>query len=114
MSLLKKRLGNPQVELICSDLCRFECRVKPLRENKTILLTAFDQFFTTMIGETISLSRLVMDRATELSARYGFKTADAIHLAAAIEGGCDILLTNDRRLVKCTEITVELICQVLK
>jgi len=68
-----------------------------------------DDYFADVITEIIPLSRAVMDQATLLRARYGFKTPDAIHLAAAIVGGCDLLLTNDHRLDRCTEIAVEAI-----
>lgn len=57
----------------------------------------------------VPLTREVVDRAMALRARYGFKTPDAIHLAAAIVGQCDSFLTNDRRLKKCTDIQVEVI-----
>jgi predicted nucleic acid-binding protein len=37
--------------------------------------------------------------------RYGL--ADALHLAAAIEYGCDVFLTNDNQLTNFTDIAVE-------
>ncbi len=37
--------------------------------------------------------------------RYGL--ADALHLAAAIESGCDVFLTNDDQLANFPDITVE-------
>lgn len=37
--------------------------------------------------------------------RYGL--ADAIHLATAIEFGCDVFLTNDNQLSNFRDITVE-------
>ncbi|MBL1131335.1 MAG: PIN domain-containing protein [Chloroflexi bacterium] len=55
------------------------------------------------------LSRAIVDQATVLRAQYGFKTPDSIHLAAAIVGQCDLFLTNDGRLSKCKEITVEVL-----
>lgn len=73
------------------------------------LLAAFDSYFSHIITEVIPLSRQVIDRATELRARYRFKTPDAIHLEAAIIGGCDMFLSNDHRLSKCNEICVEVI-----
>jgi predicted nucleic acid-binding protein len=37
--------------------------------------------------------------------RYGL--ADALHLAAALEAGCDVFLTNDNQLAGFPDITVE-------
>jgi len=106
-SALINRLAKPGTLQVCSELSRLECRVKPLRDGEVALLAAFDSYFTNIIGTTVPLSRQVIDRATELRARYGFRTPDAIHLAAAITDGCDLFLTNDHRLDKCAEITVE-------
>ena len=61
------------------------------------------------LDEHIPVSRQVIDRATQLRARYYLRTPDAIHLAAAIVGGCDVFLTNDYRLTQCAEIPIEVI-----
>lgn len=100
-------LATPGTIQVCSELSRLECRVKPLRDGQTDLLTAFDTYFTHIITHVIPLSHQVIDQATELRARYGFKTPDAIHLAAAIIDGCNLFLTNDHRLDKCTDIAIE-------
>jgi len=57
----------------------------------------------------VPLSTAVYDRATLLRATYNSKLGDSLHLAAAIEAGCDLLLTNDHRLSKCTEIRIEVL-----
>ena len=53
---------------------------------------------TGVVAEIVGLTRAVLDLATEVRARHGFKTPDAIHLSAAVSSGCDVFLTNDRRL----------------
>lgn len=48
-------------------------------------------------------------KATDLRAHLNLRTPDALHLAAAIVGivgGCDVFLTNDRALERCTDIRV--------
>ncbi|GIK36674.1 MAG: hypothetical protein BroJett011_05070 [Chloroflexota bacterium] len=62
-----------------------------------------------LIEEIIPVSRQVIDKATELRARYSFKTPDAIHLAAAITDHCDLFLTHDYRLNRCQEIAIAVI-----
>lgn len=52
---------------------------------------------------------MIIERATELRARYGFRSADAIHLATALDGGAGIFLTGDASLARCTEIVVDLV-----
>ena len=63
------RLVVPQVVRVASDLTRMECRIKPLRQGNMDLLRDFDDFFMEIVSETISLSREVIDRATEIRAQ---------------------------------------------
>lgn len=106
---LIEKLSSEDMCQICSDLSRLECRMKPLRDRESALVNAFDTYFDEIIGETVPLSRTVIDRATEIRARYGFKTPDALHLASAIIAQCDLFLTNDKQLQKFNEITVEVV-----
>jgi predicted nucleic acid-binding protein len=74
-----------------------------------VALAAFDGFFARPDVEHVALTAAVFDRAAQMRADPGFKTPDALHLAAAIEAGCDRLLTNDARLSRCTDIVVEIL-----
>jgi uncharacterized protein len=102
-------LSASDIVVITSDLTRLECRVKPLREDDIQLLKDYDDFFNGSVAEIISLSIEVIDRATDIRAKYGFKTPDAIHLAAAVVSACDVFLTNDHRLDRFKEITLEIL-----
>ena len=86
-----------------------ECRVKPLREGNTALLQDSDDYFAEVVEETVVLSRAVIDRATDIRARYGFRTPDALHLAAAVVSGCHVFLTNDYRLNRFPDIAMDVI-----
>ena len=83
--------------------------MKPLRDGDAALLATYDAFFTRARLVVFDLSAAVLDRATELRARHGFKTPDAIHLASAMEAGADAFLTGDAGLAKCPGITVEVL-----
>jgi predicted nucleic acid-binding protein len=103
------RLSAPGVVLVASDLTRMECRVKPLRDGDPDLVRDYDDYFENAVAETVSLSREVVDRATEIRAQHKFKTPDALHLAAAMVAGCDVFLTNDHRLDAFTGIPIEVL-----
>jgi predicted nucleic acid-binding protein len=92
-----------------SDLTRLECRVGALKRKDTAILAAFDAFFARPEVQMLPLTAQVFDRAAQIRADLNFKTPDALHLAAAIEGGCDCFLTNDMRLSRCTDITIEVL-----
>ena len=104
--LVAQRLSPTDV-LVVSDLCRLECRVKPMRDGNSALLDEFDRFFNESVSEVLPLSREIIDRATEIRSSYGFKSPDAIYLAAAALSNCELFLTNDHRLDRFTELPVE-------
>ena len=103
------RLSTSGTVRVASDLTRMECRVKPVREGNADLLKDYDDFFAYAVAEIVALSREVMDRATEIRARYGFKTPDAVHLAAAVVTSCDVFLTNDHRLDRFPDLSIEVV-----
>lgn len=109
VALLDRRLGQASVELLISDLTRLECRVKPIRLRDAALLADYDQFFAEAVSAIVPLTAEVMDIATEIRATYGFRTPDAIHLAAATEAQCELFLTNDVRLQRYTSIPVHIL-----
>ena len=96
-------------QIAVSDLVRLECRVKPLKIGDVVKLAAFDSFFVRPDVRLLPLSTTVYDRATLIRATHNFKLADSLHLAAAVEGGCDRLLTNDTRLSGFPDIFVEVL-----
>jgi uncharacterized protein len=96
-------------KLVVSDLTRLECRAKPLAAGDAVQLNDFDQFFTTEVEPIVLLTTAVCDRATLIRGQYRFQTPDSIHLAAAVESGCQVFLTNDLRLARFTALTVEVL-----
>ncbi len=91
---------KPAPQACISALTRLECRVWPLRRGATQLLAEFDSFFASRDLRRARLTAAVFDLATELRAVNNVKTPDALHLAAAIDRGCDEFWTNDQRLPK--------------
>jgi uncharacterized protein len=96
-------------QVAVSDLTRLECRVKPLQLGDTLRLSKFDGFFSLPDVGIVPITTAVYDRATVIRATHGIKTLDAIHLAAAVEGGCAVFLTNDTRLRGFYDLTVEVL-----
>ena len=102
-AFLRKPGAVPQA----SVLTRIECRMLPLRESHAELLADYDAFFASLDGGLLGLNAAIFEKATDLRARLKLRTPDALHLAAAIVCGCDVFLTNDQTLQRCTEIRVE-------
>jgi len=102
-----------------SDLTRTECLVPVLGPGGGPRLSDFFRFFHVPNLRTVSLTAAMHVRASAIRGghfypanpaaaqpkRYGL--ADALHLAAAIESGCDVFLTNDNQLTGFPDIMVE-------
>jgi len=57
----------------------------------------------------LEVTAAVVERATELRARYNLKTPDALHYATAVEAGVAVFLTGDRGMARCSEVPVEVL-----
>ncbi|MGH7137610.1 MAG: type II toxin-antitoxin system VapC family toxin [Pirellulales bacterium] len=101
-----------------SELTRTECLVPVFGPVGGQRLGDFFRFFHGPNLRTVNLTSAMHYRASAirgshsypavppaLPKRYGL--ADSLHLAAAIESGCDVFLTNDNQLANFPDITVE-------
>jgi predicted nucleic acid-binding protein len=95
--------------LIVSDLVRMECRVHPLTTGDMTTLAAYDAFFASSDVDVVAITAAVCDRATEIRARHRLHTVDPLHMAAAIEAGCTLFLTNDSRLSGFPDLPTEVL-----
>jgi predicted nucleic acid-binding protein len=102
-------LAAAKDRLAISDLVRLEYRVKPLKDGDAVKLTLFDAFCARPDVQVVPITTAVFERATLIRATHSFKLADSLHLACAVEGGCDRFLTNDNRLSAFTDIPVEVL-----
>jgi predicted nucleic acid-binding protein len=94
-------------QVVVSDLIRLECRIGPLKSGDAMLLSQYDGFFSLPSVEVVALTAAVCDRAATIRAGHGFRTPDALNLAAAVEAGCGLFLTHDARLGRFPELKVE-------
>jgi uncharacterized protein len=90
-----------------SDLTWLECRVKPIRLGDAVGLVEMEAFLTASDVVRVPLPTAVYERACRIRAVYKYNLADALHLAAAVESGCRLFLTNDHRLSGFPDIIVE-------
>ena len=108
MARLAASLGVPG-SLVTSRLSRLECRSKPLRAGDVATLAQFDVFFAGVEIVLVEVSAAIVERATDLRAKYNLKTPDALHYATAVEAGASVFLTGDRALSRCSEVPVEVL-----
>jgi predicted nucleic acid-binding protein len=106
-SVVEERIRqlDPTASLITSQLSRLECRTKPMRDGDHALLDRYDALFAASRVAVLEVTAAIIDRATAIRARYGFKAPDAIHLATAVHSGASTLWTGDASLARCADVT---------
>jgi predicted nucleic acid-binding protein len=77
-----------------------------MREGDRELLERYDRLFGASRVAVLDVTAKIIDGATVLRARHGFKTPDAIHLATAIECAATEFWTGDVGLSHCADIAV--------
>jgi len=107
--LAKIAPGGRATKLMTSRLSRLECRVKPMKDGNADLMKDYDLFFTSTDLRITEITAAVIETATELRAKYGLRTPDALHLATAIVESAEVFLTGDKQLTRCKEIRVDLV-----
>lgn len=104
-------LTNGGHEIAVSDLSRTECLAAPFAAGDAAIIADYQTFFASPTVRLLPLTAMVCERAARIRAASHFRlrVPDCLHLAAAIEHGCGSFLTNDRQLMICTEILVEIL-----
>jgi predicted nucleic acid-binding protein len=96
-----------------SDLTRTKCLAHPFSKGDAAQVADYQTFFSGSGAQVqmLALTAGVCERAAQLRAASGFrlKVPDCLHLAAAIEHGCGLFLTNDTDLSTCPQIPVEIL-----
>lgn len=93
-----------------SKITDLEYLPMPLRDNRNDLVVAFDNFKNVLGVNLIDITDAVLNQAIKLRAKYeSLKAADSIHIASAILTGCDVFVSNDKRLKRVTEINIVLV-----
>jgi predicted nucleic acid-binding protein len=105
--LATMRAGGDQPAI--SDLTWLEGRVKPIRIGDATALADMEAFLTASDVVRVPMPTAVYERACRIRAVRNYKLADALHLAAAVEGVCGLFLTNDHRLSSFPDMPVEVL-----
>ena len=96
-------------EIAVCDAARLECLIKPIATGNATDIATYQSFFASPLVRMLPTTPAVWERAAHLGAAYNLKPLDSVHLAAALEQGCDLFLTNDVNLTRCTDIKVEVL-----
>jgi len=105
--------AEPAERFAISPLVQFECLVAPMRDGDVELQRYYEEGLAQFIQ--LPMSAEVFVHGAQLRARFGLKTPDALHLAAAQHHGCDALWTNDNRLAPAARgLAVDVLTQAIR
>jgi predicted nucleic acid-binding protein len=107
MRAILAEVSGGRFRVLTSAVTIPETLMKPLRANDMPLVTRYRTMFYHTNGiSVVSVSPSAGDLAAELRARYNLRTPDALHVACAIDTGCEAFLTNDTGIKRVREIRV--------
>lgn len=99
---------------VTSILTLIELLIKPKREGNLIAISDYKDIVLTFPNLTVmDVNLKVSDIASDIRARYGIKTPDAIQIATSMVGGAQSFITNDERLKRVKDITIILLDELL-
>jgi predicted nucleic acid-binding protein len=93
-------IDRERLPAFSSSLTLLEVLVVPYRAGNVPLAERYERVLTRSRGlRLVDIDRAQLRAAAQLRAVHGgLRTPDALQIAAALTGGCSILLTNDREL----------------
>jgi predicted nucleic acid-binding protein len=90
---------HQEAEIFTSELTLCEVLVMPFRLNNTEVVNIYRQLIEDSGAfNLLPTKRETYIRASLIRAQMGLKMADAIHMATAMECGCEVFVSNDTGL----------------
>lgn len=97
--------SEADLKIISSDIVTAESCVHAYRNNDVEVLNNFAGLMELLNVKILHTSEEIARKTSKIRAEYkSFETPDAFNLATAVISGCDIFLTNDKRLKKFDEV----------
>ena len=96
---LFRRFVEAGAFFITNEIAAAECLFGAYRSKRADLEGHYRKLlFETGVFEVAPISFSLLDNAAKTGAALGIKLIDATHVCAAIDHGCDALVTNDHRI----------------
>jgi predicted nucleic acid-binding protein len=107
MRAVFREVSGGHLQVMTSAVTIPETLMKPLQSNDMMLVNRYrTMFYRTRGISVIPVTSTAGNIAAELRARYNLRTPDALHIASAVDVGCQAFLTNDAALKRVKEISV--------
>ena len=95
---------------VSSVLTLTELLTGPRRDGNERLADQYRVALSQLLGRPLlTIDEKTANHAASLRSRFRLRTPDALQLAAAVQSGCAVFYTNDKRLRECSDIEVVLV-----
>lgn len=85
--------------IVTSELTLAEVLVLPFENEDHEMIQTYERFLMTGEGVVVvPVDRAILRLSAAVRAEFGNRAPDAIHVASALEWGCETFLTADKRL----------------
>lgn len=102
---LLNRIQAGQQRAVVSNIALMELTVHPWRAGRADLARQYETLLLHFPNlELVDVTRDVARRAAQLRARFNVGSADALHIATALEHEADAYVTNDKGLVRIADV----------
>lgn len=107
MRAIFRQVAVEELAIVVSTLVLPEILSRPLTESDSELIAAYQSMFDNTHGISLRpVSSTIAYRAANLRAQHNLETPEALHIATAIDAGCQAFLTNNLDLRRVREIQV--------
>jgi len=91
---IQRKITKEKLQLAWSYILDYENAANPFEFRKTLIRKWKKKAFT-----FVKENKVVLKNAEEVKSNYGIKAKDALHIACAIEAGCDYFITTDDEIL---------------
>jgi predicted nucleic acid-binding protein len=96
-----------KLTLVTSELTLSELLVGPLRSGDALLAGDYEALLTHERRFDLAvISRSILIASAHIRANSSARLPDSVHVATAVQGGCDFIVSYDRRLGGLSELDV--------
>jgi predicted nucleic acid-binding protein len=99
LAALFARMEAGEIRASTSELALAEALAKPIEAGREDVVRVYEAMLTPSGWlSVLPVDRAVLIEAARLRAGLKLRLPDAIHIATAVRAGCDLVLSNDKRM----------------
>lgn len=107
MLFIMRYIDSKRISGVASTVALTAVLVQPLRIGDSVLAQRYEAVLTHSDSFRLEpVTAQIAEIAASLRARYNLRTPDALHVATALDSGCDAFLTNDEGIKCVTDMRV--------